>query len=175
MIIQNVPAGSVLSDLGFFCRDEAEQSVTNGVQGKVQLSWSRGSKRVVLEEGIVCLPDMPVSSTLLPRMPKLTLPKLTLHSCAVFFISEKVPWGQTLAGCLVDVLQARRLASLAQGIQAGIYCGHQLTCAAILHCDPYLLLLCLLLLPVICCYKRAGETHEGYFVACRIRRVGLCD
>lgn len=61
MIIQNVPAGSVLSDLGFFCRDEAEESVTNGVQGKVQLSWSRGSKRVVLEEGIVCLPDMPVS------------------------------------------------------------------------------------------------------------------
>lgn len=61
VVIQNVPAGSVLSDLGFFCRDEAHQPVHGGILGKVQLSWSRGSKNVVLEEGIVCLPDMPVS------------------------------------------------------------------------------------------------------------------
>lgn len=61
VIIENVPAGSVLSDLGFFCLDEAQQPVHGGILGKVQLSWSRGSKNVVLEEGIVCLPDMPVS------------------------------------------------------------------------------------------------------------------
>ena len=61
VIIDNVPAGSVLSDLGFFCLDEAQQPVHGGILGKVQLSWSRGSKNVVLEEGIVCLPDMPVS------------------------------------------------------------------------------------------------------------------
>ena len=61
VVIENVPAGSVLSDLGFFCRDEAQQPVHGGILGKVQLSWSRGSKNVVLEEGIVCLPDMPVS------------------------------------------------------------------------------------------------------------------
>lgn len=61
VIIDNVPAGSVLSDLGFFCLDEAQQPVHGGTLGKVQLSWSRGSKNVVLEEGIVCLPDMPVS------------------------------------------------------------------------------------------------------------------
>lgn len=63
VVIENVPAGSVLSDLGFFCRDEAQQPVHGGTLGKVQLSWSRGSKNVVLEEGIVCLPDMPVSWT----------------------------------------------------------------------------------------------------------------
>lgn len=61
VVIENVPAGSVLADLGFFCRDEAQQPVHGGTLGKVQLSWSRGSKNVVLEEGIVCLPDMPVS------------------------------------------------------------------------------------------------------------------
>lgn len=61
VVVENVPAGSVLSDLGFFCRDEAHQPVHGGILGKVQLSWSRGSKNVVLEEGIVCLPDMPVS------------------------------------------------------------------------------------------------------------------
>lgn len=61
VVIDNIAAGSVLSDLGFFCRDEAEQPVHGGILGKVQLSWSRGSKNVVLEEGIVCLPDMPVS------------------------------------------------------------------------------------------------------------------
>ncbi|KAL3158051.1 hypothetical protein ABBQ32_011660 [Trebouxia sp. C0010 RCD-2024] len=63
VIIENVPAGSVLSDLGFFCLDEAQQPVHGGILGKVQLSWSRGSKNVVLEEGIVCLPDMPVSES----------------------------------------------------------------------------------------------------------------
>ena len=67
VLIENVAAGSVLSDLGFFCRDEAEQPVHGGVLGKVQLSWSRGSKNVVLEEGIVCLPDMQVHSTFFPH------------------------------------------------------------------------------------------------------------
>ncbi len=32
------------------------------MRGKVQLSWSRGSKSVVLEEGVVCLPDILVST-----------------------------------------------------------------------------------------------------------------
>jgi hypothetical protein len=61
VIIESVPAGSILSDLGFYCRDEANQPVQTSMKGRVQLSWSRGSKGVVLEEGVICLPDIPVS------------------------------------------------------------------------------------------------------------------
>ena len=81
VIIENVPAGSVLKDLGFFCQDEAEQSVTNGMPGKVQLSWSRGSKNVVLEEGVVCLPNMPVSPVLQLSFAAFWLHPHTVH-CA---------------------------------------------------------------------------------------------
>ena len=61
VVIQGVPAGSLLNNLGFYCVDEAGNPVYNGLQGKVQLSWCRGSKKVVLEDGIVCLPAMQVS------------------------------------------------------------------------------------------------------------------
>lgn len=77
VVIENIPAGSVVSDLGFFCRDEAQQPVHGSTLGKVQLSWSRGSKNVVLEEGIVCLPDMPVSCP---------SPVLLCHSAAALFL-----------------------------------------------------------------------------------------
>lgn len=61
VILESVPAGSILSELGFYCRDEANQPVHTNMRGKVQLSWSRGSKGVVLEPGVICLPDIAVS------------------------------------------------------------------------------------------------------------------
>lgn len=62
VVLQGVPAGSVLDNLGFYCVDEAGEPVYDGSHGKVQLSWCRGSKKVVLEDGIVCLPELQVCS-----------------------------------------------------------------------------------------------------------------
>ena len=61
MVIDGIPAGTVLADMGFYCQDEAGNPVHSGMHGKVQMSWCRGSKKVVLEEGVVCLPDLLVS------------------------------------------------------------------------------------------------------------------
>ena len=61
VILQNVPAGSELEQLGFYCCDEARQPVYSGMKGRVQLSWSRGSKNVELLEGVICLPEILVS------------------------------------------------------------------------------------------------------------------
>lgn len=61
VVISHVPAGSVIDNLGLYCVDEVGQPVHNGTQGKVQLSWCRGTKKVMLEEGVVCLPELQVS------------------------------------------------------------------------------------------------------------------
>lgn len=60
-VIEDAVAGGMLKDLGFYCLNEAGECVHTGMLGKVQMSWSRGSKNVILEEGVVCLPDMAVS------------------------------------------------------------------------------------------------------------------
>ena len=61
VIVENVPAGSELVQLGMYCCDEARQPVYTGMKGRVQLSWSRGSKNVELLDGVICLPKIPVS------------------------------------------------------------------------------------------------------------------
>ena len=42
---------------------QAGRPVTNSASGRVQLSWQRGSRRVVLEEGVVCLPPLEVCAS----------------------------------------------------------------------------------------------------------------
>ena len=61
-VIEGVEAGSRLPHLAFICVDEAGRPAEAGVTGKVQVSWSRGTKKVCLGQEPLKLPDIQVSS-----------------------------------------------------------------------------------------------------------------
>lgn len=59
-VIEGVEAGSVLKDLTFQCLDEAGRPAEGGTEGKLQVSWSRGTKKVKLQETPSPLPGLQV-------------------------------------------------------------------------------------------------------------------
>ena len=60
MVLEGVEAGSVVTGLAFACLDEAGRPAEAGTPGKVQVSWSRGTKKVRLEDQPLPLPDIQV-------------------------------------------------------------------------------------------------------------------
>ncbi len=62
--VLDVPAGSVLSNLAFYCCDPSGQPVHNGMEGIVELSWVEGPKKASLDHGLLCLPDLQVQCSL---------------------------------------------------------------------------------------------------------------
>ena len=64
-LIEDIPAGSMLSNLSFVCTDETGKPAEAGTSGKVQVSWTRGAKRVKLGEEATKLPDLQVALFLL--------------------------------------------------------------------------------------------------------------
>jgi hypothetical protein len=60
-VIEGVEAGSVLQGLSFHCLDEIGRPAEAGTAGKVQVSWSRGSKKLQLKESPLALPDIQAS------------------------------------------------------------------------------------------------------------------
>ena len=63
-LVEGVEAGSVLENLAFYCADEVGRPAATGTAGKVQVSWTRGSKKVRLQDGPLALPGIQVESTL---------------------------------------------------------------------------------------------------------------
>ena len=61
-VIEGVEAGSQLPHLAFMCVDEVGRPAEAGLTGKVQVSWSRGTKKVRLGQEPLQLPDIQVSS-----------------------------------------------------------------------------------------------------------------
>lgn len=59
-MLEGVEAGSLLQGLAFQCLDEAGRLAEAGTAGKVQVSWSRGTKKVKLQEQPLTLPDFQV-------------------------------------------------------------------------------------------------------------------
>lgn len=53
-------AGCKVEGLTFLCVDGSGRPTAEGVQGKVQASWSRGSKKVKLLQTAMKLPDLQV-------------------------------------------------------------------------------------------------------------------
>ncbi|KAL0055143.1 hypothetical protein WJX82_007626 [Trebouxia sp. C0006] len=104
VILESVPAGSILSELGFYCRDEANQPVHTNMRGKVQLSWSRGSKGVVLEPGVICLPDIAVAESIAEPMAcwirflgnETTAPTVELAIQIQVVAAAPVAWGMAI-------------------------------------------------------------------------------
>lgn len=71
-VLEGLPAGSSLEGLSFLCLDEAGRPAA-AVKGRLQTSWSRGTKRVALKE------DVPVD---LPRLP-VSAPPLNSEGCSL--------------------------------------------------------------------------------------------
>ena len=59
-VLEDVPAGSLVQGLAFQCLDEAGRLAEIGTPGKVQVSWSRGTKKVKLQDQPLALPDIQV-------------------------------------------------------------------------------------------------------------------
>ena len=59
--LEEIAAGSVLDELGFYCQDEAGRPVGGGLKGRLTFSWGRSTKKVTLQdETIVQLPPLQV-------------------------------------------------------------------------------------------------------------------
>lgn len=71
-VIEGVPAGGALSDLAVLCSDETGKPAQPGTAGKLQVSWTRGTKKVKLGEEPMQLPDLQVTIFLLHSFRGLT-------------------------------------------------------------------------------------------------------
>lgn len=63
-MLEGVKAGSLVQGLAFQCLDEAGRLAEAGTAGKVQVSWSRGTKKVKLQDQASTLPDIQVRISL---------------------------------------------------------------------------------------------------------------
>ena len=63
-VLEGVEAGSLVQGLAFQCLDEAGRLAEAGTAGKVQVSWSRGTKKVKLQDQASTLPDIQVKISL---------------------------------------------------------------------------------------------------------------
>ena len=59
-LLEGAEAGSTIMGLAFQCLDEAGRLAEIGTPGKVQVSWSRGTKKVKLQDQPLALPDIQV-------------------------------------------------------------------------------------------------------------------
>ena len=63
-MIEGVEAGSLLEGLAFQCLDEAGRPAETGTPFKLQVSWSRGAKKLQLKEHPMPLPPLQASHSL---------------------------------------------------------------------------------------------------------------
>ena len=59
-LLENIAAGSNLSDLAMLAVDETGKPAEAGTAGKMQLSWTRGAKRMKLADEATPLPNLEV-------------------------------------------------------------------------------------------------------------------
>lgn len=57
-VLEGAQAGTVIRGLSFQCLDEAGRLAKEGTLGKVQVSWSRGTKKVKLQSQPLPLPNI---------------------------------------------------------------------------------------------------------------------
>ena len=60
-VLDPVAAGASIEALSFLCVDQAGRPAAVGAAGKVQVSWTRGSKKVKLRDSPMPLPAVAVS------------------------------------------------------------------------------------------------------------------
>ncbi len=69
--VEEIAAGSIVDELGFYCQDEAGRPVGGSLKGRLTFSWGRSTKKVTLQdETIVQLPPLQVrqATNCLPRL-----------------------------------------------------------------------------------------------------------
>ena len=80
-VLDNVEAGSLIQGLAFQCLDEAGRLAEASTAGKVQVSWSRGTKKVKLQNQPLGLPDIQVGCKIIAHSSRHSRPNICKLSC----------------------------------------------------------------------------------------------